>query len=487
MHNEKKGELAQEYLNESYEAFYANQLERASVLVQQALLLAKEEKQTQLHCKCLNLLGVIHAATGNEAMAIDYYLEGLAEALDNHCDNLLTLFYNNIGSRYQELNEYEKALLYFDKAAKALEYEDCKKEERYDIWCLITYLNLIICYKENRQFAEAKRYLKIAELIVEKNPDNSHEYTFLILKCGLCWDIGEKEFVYEHITELMESGEKDKNASDYVKDMQDLCVLLKNMQEYAKWEKIIRTVERYAKEQNTVYFDLILTEMWMDYYQTLGDSSKYIQLCVEHAELYRKQKEITDRELAAAIDIKIELREKEAERKRAEEKSFIDPLTGIGNRYMLDADAKILLKRAAVMEKKIAVGLLDIDRFKYHNDTYGHIQGDSCLKRVAEILSTVVQNDGKVYRFGGDEFVIFFPDGDGKVVERVAEEIKFTLENSSEENQIALQNANVTISQGYFLFVPLQEEDAKSMLAKADKALYYVKTSGKNAYHIIEE
>ena len=75
-------------------------------------------------------------------MAVDYLVEGLECAIDYQLNNITALFYNNIGSRYQELGEHEKAIDYFLKSARELQNPTCIKEERYRSWTLIT-LSLI--------------------------------------------------------------------------------------------------------------------------------------------------------------------------------------------------------------------------------------------------------------------------------------------------------------------------------------------------------
>lgn len=484
---EKQLKLADEYCVEAKQTFYANRLDEAAVLAQNALHLYKECESYEKYTTTLNLMGVIYAATGNETMAIDYYLEGLEYAIDYGFNNIVTLFYNNIGSRYQELHEHEKAIDYFTRAAKELENPECMKEERYDGWCLVTYMNLLSSHRNLKQYELANKYLQKAEGYLVGENASLYKYTFLILKCQLCWDMGNHTFVYDNMQRLLESGEYDVNTSDYVQDMQDLCSLLKEMKEYDCWKQSILAFEKYAKEQNTVYFKLLLTEMWMDYYKTMEDMKKYIHLCVDHAELYRKQKEINDKERATAIDIKIQLREKEVERRRAEAMSTKDALTELGNRYLLALESLDVVRKAAIGKHRIAVGVLDIDCFKQLNDTYGHIKGDHCLKEIAQILRDVVKDIGYAYRFGGDEFIILLPQGNCEDVECVAKQIQSSLREAHIENENSTVAKETTISQGYACFVPTGTEDVDALIQHADSALYYVKEKGRNSYQIIEE
>ncbi len=293
---------------------------------------------------------------------------------------------------------------------------------------------------------------------------------------------GKKEEVYEKIDEIVKGALQDESASDYETDMRDVCGLLKEMGEYEKWKQIIMSFETYTKEQGTVYAKLTLTEMWMDYYKAIDNMQKYIHLCVDHAELYQKQKAITDKEQAAAIDMKIELREKEVARRRAEQKSNTDSLTDLGNRYMLENDICRMMKNCIQLKKSVAVGILDVDCFKEHNDTYGHLQGDDSLRKVAEVLKDETKKEGAAYRFGGDEFVILLQDVTQERVEEIAAAIKMRICELHIENKNSKVGSELTISQGFSAFVPEKEYGMVDLLEKADQALYQVKASGKNGY-----
>ena len=255
--------------------------------------------------------------------------------------------------------------------------------------------------------------------------------------------------------------------------MKDLCQLFRDMKEYEYWKQTISAVETYTIDQNTVFFRLFLTELWMDYYQTVGNEERYVELCVAHADLYKRQKAIDVKDRATAIDIKVQLREKEAERKRVETMSVTDALTGLGNRYSLEREAVHIIRDAG--GERITVGVLDIDCFKQLNDTYGHIQGDRCLKVVADILKEAVMDCGHVYRFGGDEFVMLFPAGMENRIEGIAEAILQKIAEAGIANEHSVVQPNLTISQGYACFVPEGTESGARLIEHADKALYYVK------------
>ena len=475
-------ELAFEYANEGLEALYDRKLNKAALSLQAALNLFKEIGNVEEYAKNLNRIGVVYATIGNEAMAMDFFLEGLECAIANELHHISVLFYNNIGSRYMELNEYEKAIAYFDKAEKELAYEDMETRERYASWFLITKLNLMVSYKYLKQYDKAESYLNELEPYANQEINKEYYFTFLISKYWLYWLIGKREEVYEKLDEIVEGALNDESASDYEMDMRDVCGLLKEMGEFEKWQQIIWSFDAYTKEQGTIHAQLALTEMWMDYYKAINDMPKYIHLCVDHAELYQKQKVITDKEQAAAIDMKIELREKEVARRKAEKKSNTDSLTDLGNRYMLEYDIRRLIKDDLQDKKSIAVDILDVDCFKEHNDTYGHLLGDDSLRKIAEVLKDETKKEGSAYRFGGDEFVILLQDVTVNRVEEIAAAIKMRIFELHIENKNSTVGSELTISQGFSVFIPDEECGMGALLEKADQALYKAKESGKNGY-----
>ena len=95
---------------------------------------------------------------------------------------------------------------------------------------------------------------------------------------------------------------------------------------------------------------------------------------------------------------------------RIREESIVDHLTGLYNRRFLEEYQILLLGRAARNDSKVAILMIDLDRFKTINDRYGHKAGDELLKAVCERMRTVCRATEALFRLGGDEFLILFPD-----------------------------------------------------------------------------
>lgn len=488
MHSENKIEkLAAEYIEEGRTALFSRELNKAATLVQTAVDIYRAEKNYERYAFAQNMLGVIYVSLGNESAGVDCYLDALECCKNHDITSIMALVYNNIGSRYQEMQQHEKAISYFERSAEELEKVEDTEDETFQVRYLITHMNLMKSYGEIDRLEDA-----LAELVKLENCDKSirkemYYYSYLTLKSRLYWSIGKKEYVYDHLDELVRGGINDMNAADYVEDMQDLCGLLKDMREFDIWKKVILAFEQHTGKQHSIYYEMALTEMWLDYYKELGDQEQYVKFCIQYVDVSRRQKKADNEERAKAIDVKIELQKKEEQRRYAEIRSNQDALTGLGNRYMLEKDAVDVIGQAMNAGTKIAVGVLDIDCFKQHNDTYGHLEGDRCLKLVADVLKTAVEGHGKAYRFGGDEFVLLIQDGDEDGVTGIAKKIREELQQLHIEDKDSGRRAAVTISQGYASFLPDKQENRNSLIEHADKALYEVKESGRDGFRIIVE
>ena len=196
-------------MKEGRAAFAERRLNEATLALQQAINYFKETENLLMYAKCLNILGVIYATLGNETMAIDYYLEGLECSIQNQFSHITTLFYNNIGSRYQELNEHERAINYFLRAEKELESEEVKREETYTTWALVTNLNLLLSYTELKDFKRAEHYLKKTWEYLDEEEESEYHFSVMISQYWLYWLEGKEELVREHLDEIIDGALKD--------------------------------------------------------------------------------------------------------------------------------------------------------------------------------------------------------------------------------------------------------------------------------------
>jgi diguanylate cyclase (GGDEF)-like protein len=155
-----------------------------------------------------------------------------------------------------------------------------------------------------------------------------------------------------------------------------------------------------------------------------------------------------------------------------------DPLTGLANRRGFFENA--VRAQAAAARSKAPLGMLmvDVDHFKNVNDVYGHDVGDTVLRAVAGRLRDGVRVSDMVGRVGGEEFAVLCPGTDLAGVEELAERLRRALEVLCIE--AGEQRIRVTASFGVAVFIDGLDAEPAACLARADKALYVAKRSGRN-------
>ena len=158
-----------------------------------------------------------------------------------------------------------------------------------------------------------------------------------------------------------------------------------------------------------------------------------------------------------------------------------DGLTGLSNRRIINQYLEKETARSIRSLHPIAVIMMDLDNFKAYNDNYGHVAGDSCLKKVARVLkNTVRRPEDLVGRYGGEEFCVILPNTDMNGAMYVAERIRTEVQDLKIPHA---KNANlnvVTLSLGTASRVPGQKAPSNQLLNDADKALYKAKLAGRN-------
>ncbi len=190
------------------------------------------------------------------------------------------------------------------------------------------------------------------------------------------------------------------------------------------------------------------------------------------------QKEIEERYL---IENKLRKSYEEAKKISAlvQNQANYDFLTQLANRNLLLERFSQALIRAKREGNKVALLFIDLDRFKYVNDTFGHSVGDSLLKEVAARLLYILRESDTASRLGGDEFAIILPDvNKAKEIEIVVQRI---LESLAKPFNLEGHEAFISASIGVTFF-PQDGQDTETLLRKADTAMYKAKQKGRNNF-----
>jgi diguanylate cyclase (GGDEF)-like protein/PAS domain S-box-containing protein len=181
-----------------------------------------------------------------------------------------------------------------------------------------------------------------------------------------------------------------------------------------------------------------------------------------------------------------------SERKRTEEKlirlqkeledlSFKDGLTGVANRRMFDAVLEMEWGNARRQLQPLSLILLDIDFFKQYNDHFGHLQGDDCLKRVANALTQAATRPRDfIARFGGEEFVLVLPETDAEAAAKVAERCRHAIAREHIAHPHSPIGKHLTVSMGVGTMVPGYRDEMLAFVEEVDRRLYQAKQQGRD-------
>ena len=161
--------------------------------------------------------------------------------------------------------------------------------------------------------------------------------------------------------------------------------------------------------------------------------------------------------------------------------AMTDPLTGLFNRRHFFECAEIEFQRAKRHEYNISFLLMDIDGFKAINDKYGHDAGDAVMQHLSSILPGEVRVFDLVARFGGDEFIVMLVNVHEELAYEVAERIRATVAGTPVV--FDSQRFDIRLSLGIASY-NARDEDLKSILKRADIALYDAKQQGRNRVRI---
>ena len=210
------------------------------------------------------------------------------------------------------------------------------------------------------------------------------------------------------------------------------------------------------------------------------DYDEYAKLTKEYGKILKQLRRITritDRTAKGLHEDNLDLTDK----------VHFDSLTGIYNRRFMEERLKQIIKTMLRSGGELSVLMMDIDYFKKYNDTYGHSEGDICLKAIAEAISaSLLRADDFAARYGGEEFAVILPNTDESGARVIAEKI---IENIRAKNIPHEKNEAadcVTISIGITTSIVKRGQTGSDYIKRADEALYLSKDNGRNQYSILD-
>ena len=166
---------------------------------------------------------------------------------------------------------------------------------------------------------------------------------------------------------------------------------------------------------------------------------------------------------------------------KLEQISNTDTLTNLANRRHFDETLAKEISRHSRQSIPLALIICDIDYFKQYNDTYGHQQGDKCLRQVANsIKKTSARGEDLVARYGGEEFAVILPNTNEEQASKIAEKIRARVHDLDLSHKTSEVSDHVSVSLGFACLIPDSGTIMSDLIEDADRALYRAKREGRN-------
>lgn len=490
---EQRKEAAALY-ERAHEEYYAGRLRDARTHLMQVQVVFTELEDYEMLAKTHNLLGVVYAAQGSAAQAIDSYILGINCARKHGFPYTELVSLNNLGSHYMEIEEYDCALTFFEECCKSAGRLDEGVYPQIGMLKRILAENMALLHLKLGHLAEAESYLAEAEKnLVDKDVQN---YDVLLLRQMLLYKKGFVQEVRESLPALEKALMGVLEPADFLTRIQEYISLLKEAGATDYWERIVTFYYEKMAEYHNTGIRISVLELYLDYAREMHLEQKYAELCVQYVDALHDMKEEKNRERREIADVKLALYRKEQEQQAAlQEKQKLqqlaetDTLTGLGSRYSLRRYGRELLEQAETEHTTLVLGLIDVDQFKQYNDAWGHMAGDNCLIQVAAVLRKTMEDAaqqgacGRVFRYGGDELMVVMTVKHTENVNRFAEGMKAGVRALKLSHPRTVQGV-VTVSQGYFCGVPCEGGQLEHFLERADALLYQVKETGRDSYLI---
>ena len=378
---------------------------------------------------------------------------------------------------------------------KAMEYiASAPEEPSYHTRMISLYENMINCKVLENDFTGIDEMLEIVDREHLPYADAIDRLGMLISKTFYMHKSGQTEKRDECIRHIDSVITQDMLFMDLIEDFFVYLEVLFESEKSDEFWHLMDLMEPMISNLKVTSMQMRLLSLKIRFYRTHHMSAEYLQA----AGLYYELSERKELESKAMIKEVIELRanfEKvnrakkrmEKENKRLAAQSETDPLTGMANRRKLNIQADELFLHALKCGHSFALEIMDVDYFKEYNDNYGHQEGDKCLIAIADCISDVAEaHGGFCARYGGDEFVVMYENISKEEAKEYVEELRCKVMELAVPHRYSKMLPIVTITQGMYCDVPMEENRVWDFLHVADEILYSVKTDSRGSCRVVD-
>lgn len=425
-----------------------------------------------------NLIGLIYNNLGQETIAIDYLLQAKAISTDLKLTHESAICCTNLGLVYGQMGVYDIAQ---DYLAQALSYAADSTKQTYNIPVLIQACRGILCCK-NHEYEKALDAAQQIESLIKENSTLFYDVSVLNLNVRL-YDVRRDDTeLKETIANLLTLVSSDMDFLEMSESYFDICDYLMEKKMPQPLSDILSYIQLYCMKSPLIYLRYTYLKYQVAYSKQFCSVNDYQHLCSQMIQLHPRFQEEQNQAKLYSLEYVERLRQAKNDSELYREKSRIDQMTGLLNKYTIQFLVEEDLSKSSP-SRQSALILVDLDHFKQINDTLGHLIGDSFICQTASVIQNYFKDDAICGRIGGDEFLVYISD--------VTDRSFIILQTEILRQEIYRQTSerNITITTQASIGIAFSSEycyNYETLFSAADTALYRAKLEGRNKVIVAE-
>lgn len=450
---------------------------KAMYHIKKALMYAQQGQDEELLARVYNLLGIDASNHGLVELSLEYHLIARTYALKFESKELIGMISFNIGYSFMDMGNEESALKYFMSS-----YRYCKKCDKNN--SLAWYCRYIICcvagiiYIRNNKINRADMMMKEIQKLLEIRKSGiesvQDEPLNLIFHMAYYNAKGNEEDRNRYYNKMLSALDDYNLTVDGLPDIINFCEHLVKGNYMNEAYEIIEKLKPIMEKTNIPNISQAYYCMIMEYYDALGDEVQKEKVFHKYYENSCLKKEERKEAFSFYAEMMETVETIRLENERLVEQARTDSLTLLPNRLDMNEVSQQWFEKAYAEGKSLGVEILDVDKFKEYNDTYGHQVGDKCLEEIGKVLRSVSSDRIYAARYGGDEFLICYM---GMTDEEILTRAKY-IKDRMAEIRVPIgkkELVGISVSQGIRNSVPINKNKMWDYLYAADNALYELK------------
>ena len=432
--------------------------------------------------KSYHLLGMIYGYLGQEILSKENLLKGLKISQDNGYQKDVIEGYMSLTFLHAKINDFVQALDYQTKALpliRAYQQADAEAADVMEAVCLA--YRGIICAKLG-QVEISEEFLTQVKHMTGEFGEKTNAIPVLDLALRVSYEKKDMTTFEWCLKQLLEQPILEELFFEMLEFYFDICefFLEEGLQKEAR--ALLDYVKSYYDMIPLAYLKYNIHNLELAYAKNYGDEDAQWVATQNLLAILPEHEAEQQRAKLYSFDYIEYLHEERDLSAKMEQKSKLDPMTGLFNKFTIEFLVDEYFNQME-KERSAALLLIDMDHFKQINDTLGHLAGDAILTDTAAVIRRFFKGEALCGRVGGDEFLIFVKDvKDISSLLLQAEFLRQEIAKTTSERNITISicaSVGIAVSTaGYY--------DYASMFAAADQALYRAKKEGRNKICVIE-